>query len=90
MGNHDNFRISDRLGAKYVRAINTLNLLLPGTATTYYGEELGMENIYVSYEDTQDPFAKNNPVSFFLVYSFLFNASRDTFPSWFIIIYTKI
>ncbi|PIK38838.1 putative alpha-glucosidase [Apostichopus japonicus] len=61
VGNHDNFRISDRLGAKYVRAINTLNLLLPGTATTYYGEELGMENIYVSYEDTQDPFAKNNP-----------------------------
>lgn len=69
MGNHDNFRISDRLGAKYVRAINTLNLLLPGTATTYYGEELGMENIYVSYEDTQDPYAKNNPVSFFKINS---------------------
>ncbi|KAJ8038478.1 Maltase 1 [Holothuria leucospilota] len=61
VGNHDNFRISSRLGAHYVRATNTLNILLPGTATTYYGEEIGMENVWVSYEDSQDPFAINNP-----------------------------
>ena len=62
VGNHDNNRISDKLGPQYKRAANILNLLLPGTPTTYYGEEIGMEDIWVSYNDTQDPFAKNNPV----------------------------
>ncbi|XP_038073088.1 maltase A1-like [Patiria miniata] len=61
IGNHDNSRIADRIGVKYARALNVLNLLLPGTPTTYYGEEIAMEDIWVSYNDTQDPFAINNP-----------------------------
>ncbi|XP_071488774.1 alpha-glucosidase-like [Diadema antillarum] len=61
IGNHDNFRVSHRLGHEFCRAANVLNLLLPGTPTTYYGEELGMEHIEVSFEETQDPFGKNNP-----------------------------
>ncbi|XP_072017778.1 maltase A3-like [Amphiura filiformis] len=61
VGNHDNNRIGDKLGYQYKRAANILNLLLPGTPTTYYGEEIGMEDIWVSYNDTQDPYAKNNP-----------------------------
>jgi len=41
-----------------------LLLTLPGTPTTYYGEEIGMNEIHVSYEDTQDPWGKNlGPVS---------------------------
>ena len=36
-----------------------LLLLLPGTPTTYYGEELGMRGISVSYDDTQDPHGKH-------------------------------
>jgi len=31
-------------------------LLLPGTPVTYYGEEIGMKNGNISWEDTQDPF----------------------------------
>jgi glycosidase len=34
-------------------------LTLPGSPTTYYGEELAMEGIDVAYEDVQDPWGKN-------------------------------
>ncbi|XP_022090707.1 uncharacterized protein LOC110979322 [Acanthaster planci] len=61
IGNHDNFRIADRIGVNYARALNVLNLLLPGTPTTYYGEEIVMEDIWVPYNETQDPYAINNP-----------------------------
>ncbi|XP_070531688.1 amino acid transporter heavy chain SLC3A1-like [Ptychodera flava] len=61
LGNHDNSRIASRIGVEYLRAMNVMLLTLPGTPTTYYGEEIGMENIWVSYNDTQDPYAKNNP-----------------------------
>ena len=52
------------MGDRYASALNMLLLTLPGTPTTYYGEELGMQAIEVPFEDTQDPFAKNmGPVS---------------------------
>ena len=52
------------MGEEFVNAMNMLLLLLPGTPTTYYGEEIGMRPIHVSYEDTQDPHGKNfGPVS---------------------------
>ena len=57
-------RLCDKMGPSYVNAANMLLLLLPGTPTTYYGEELGMCGIKVTYEDTQDPFGINmGPVS---------------------------
>ena len=59
IGNHDQKRITTRKGAAYANVLNMLNLLLPGTPTTYYGEELAMTDIAVSYTDTQDPFGKN-------------------------------
>nr|KAG5690792.1 hypothetical protein BaRGS_015319 [Batillaria attramentaria] len=58
LSNHDNHRASSRYGARYVDAMNMLLLTLRGTPTTYYGEELGMEDITVSYGDTQDPYGK--------------------------------
>ncbi|KAJ8248313.1 hypothetical protein GJAV_G00240670 [Gymnothorax javanicus] len=64
VGNHDKPRISSSAGKLYTRAINMLLLTLPGTPTTYYGEEIGMENVNVT--EIQDPFGKFNP-----------NASRD-------------
>ena len=39
-----------------------LTLLLPGTTPVYYGEEIGMDNIQVKYDDIQSLSAKNNPV----------------------------
>uniref|UniRef100_A0A3B1KAR1 Amino acid transporter heavy chain SLC3A1 n=1 Tax=Astyanax mexicanus TaxID=7994 RepID=A0A3B1KAR1_ASTMX len=59
VGNHDKPRMSDRAGEEYVKVINMLLLTLPGTPTTYYGEEIGMENVNVSV--TQDPFGKFDP-----------------------------
>jgi len=34
-------------------------LLLKGTAITYYGEEIGMEDTYLTWEETVDPQACN-------------------------------
>lgn len=58
LGNHDNPRIASKMGLEFVNALNTLLLLLPGTPTTYYGEEIGLEDIELSYDDTQDPFGR--------------------------------
>ncbi len=38
-----------------MNAFNLITMTLPGVAITYYGEELGMVNFNVSYEDTVDP-----------------------------------
>lgn len=48
------------MGQTYVQVLNMLLLTLPGTPTTYYGEELGMENINVTASQVQDPFGKHN------------------------------
>ncbi|MEQ2211724.1 hypothetical protein XENOCAPTIV_013754, partial [Xenoophorus captivus] len=64
VGNHDRSRIGSSAGRVYVRAINLMLLTLPGTPTTYYGEEIGMENINVTQSQIQDPAGKYNAVSF--------------------------
>ena len=58
LGNHDVPRIGSQLGEQYVRAMNVLVLTLPGTAVTYYGEEIGMVNAKMFLEsegDFRDP-----------------------------------
>lgn len=45
LGNHDNPRIATRAGPNLMRALNLLLLTLPGTPTTYYGDEIGMTNL---------------------------------------------
>ena len=57
-------RIASRFGVEYVNAINTLVLLLPGASITYQGDELGMKDIELSYEDTKDVVGRRaGPVS---------------------------
>ena len=51
--------MASRMGKEYVDVMNMLLLFLPGTPTTYMGEEIGMTNIFVSYEQTVDPDGKN-------------------------------
>ncbi|KAL3050569.1 hypothetical protein OYC64_012570 [Pagothenia borchgrevinki] len=60
VGNHDKSRIASSAGQIYVCVINMLLLTLPGTPTTYYGEEIGMENINVTDSQIQDPAGKYN------------------------------
>ena len=54
VGNHDNSRIPNRAGLYLARALNALLLTLPGTPTTYYGEELLMTDVYIPPNKTRD------------------------------------
>ena len=54
LGNHDNPRIASKAGLYLARALNVLLLTLPGTPTTYYGEEILMTNVFVPPNQTQD------------------------------------
>ncbi|NXU56722.1 SLC31 protein, partial [Turnix velox] len=45
VGSPNAARISSRVGKEYINVINMLLLTLPGTPITYYGEEIGMENM---------------------------------------------
>ena len=55
LGNHDQWRIGSRQNEIIMDAFNLITLTLPGVAVTYQGEEIGMVNTDISYEDTVDP-----------------------------------
>jgi alpha-glucosidase len=61
LGNHDQQRTATRVGLAQARVANMLLLTLRGTPTTYYGEEIGMENVPIPPEFVQDPPAVNQP-----------------------------
>ncbi len=54
LGNHDQGRIASRAGTHLARALNMLLLTLPGTPTTYYGEEIFMTDVYVPPDRRND------------------------------------
>ncbi|HWG86010.1 MAG TPA: alpha-amylase family glycosyl hydrolase, partial [Deinococcales bacterium] len=58
LGNHDNSRIASRLGPQVARVAQMLLLTLRGTPTLYYGDEIGMRDVPVPPELTQDPQGK--------------------------------
>ena len=53
------FRLGSRFGAANIDGFNMMSLMLPGVAVTYNGEEIGMTNTAVSWEDTVDPAGLN-------------------------------
>ncbi len=55
MGNHDQHRLSTRIGANQARVANMLLLTLRGTPTCYYGDEIGMEDVAIPADMIQDP-----------------------------------
>jgi len=61
LGNHDRHRVASRVGLAQARVANMLLLTLRGTPTTYYGEEIGMENVPIPPEFVRDPEAVNQP-----------------------------
>ncbi|XP_046961498.1 maltase A1-like [Vanessa cardui] len=65
-GNHDNNRVASRFSPKLVDGMNMIVLLLPGIAVTYMGEEIGMVDGFVSWEDTVDPSGCNtdDPINY--------------------------
>lgn len=55
VGNHDNHRITTRMGVEFADAINIFLALMPGIMVTYNGEELAMEDTFVRWDQTVDP-----------------------------------
>jgi alpha-glucosidase len=59
LGNHDQKRIATRVGSSGARLGAMLLLTLRGTATIYYGDELGLKNVPIPQDRVQDPWEKN-------------------------------
>ncbi len=60
LGNHDQPRVVSRLGYDRARALNFLNLLMPGISVVYYGDEIGMENGDLGASQIRDNFSPAN------------------------------
>ena len=65
--NYLDFRLGSRFGAGNIDGFNMMSLMLPGVAVTYNGEEIGMTNTAVSWEDTVDPAGLNCGEEHFMV-----------------------
>jgi alpha-glucosidase len=58
--------MATRLGVERVDLLNILLQTLPGIAITYQGEELGLRNTHLTWEETLDPSAcnTNDPLNY--------------------------
>src|SRR5690606_38729726 len=54
-------RVASRIGAEQARVAAVLLLTLKGTPTIYYGEELGMKDVAIPFEEVRDPQGLNMP-----------------------------
>ncbi|HEY8970044.1 MAG TPA: alpha-amylase family glycosyl hydrolase [Puia sp.] len=61
MGNHDQPRITSRIGPQQARVAAILLLTLRGTPTLYYGDEIGMRDVPIPKDEIQDPQGLNMP-----------------------------
>ncbi|HSI89619.1 MAG TPA: alpha-amylase family glycosyl hydrolase, partial [Adhaeribacter sp.] len=61
LGNHDQPRITSRVGAAQARVAAMLLFTLRGTPTLYYGDEIGMRDVPIPEDEVQDPQGKNMP-----------------------------
>lgn len=61
LGNHDTPRLASRLGPEQVRLAAMLLLTLRGTPFLYYGDELGLPNVFLPSEYIQDPWERMHP-----------------------------
>jgi alpha-glucosidase len=64
-GNHDDHRLATRYGMENHRSVAMLLLTLWGIPTMYYGDELGMADVFVPVEKRRDPWGINKPESNF-------------------------
>lgn len=61
LGNHDQPRIASRIGLEQSKVAAMLLLTLRGTPTIYYGEELGMADVPIPFDEVKDPQGLNMP-----------------------------
>ncbi|XP_030244296.1 maltase A1-like isoform X1 [Drosophila navojoa] len=69
LGNHDKRRAASRYGEQHIDAMNMLIMMLPGASVTYQGEELGMTDGQISWEDTVDPWGCNSNPDIYELYT---------------------
>lgn len=69
LGNHDNSRVANRFGPETIDAFNMLLLTLPGTPTSYYGEEIGMRDTFYTYKETKDTAGLNYNETLYMEHS---------------------
>ncbi|XP_055386334.1 maltase A1-like [Condylostylus longicornis] len=69
IGNHDRRRIGTRYGLEKIDHMNMLVMILPGVSVTYQGEELGMLDGIISWEETVDPAGCNSNSSIYEKFS---------------------
>ncbi|HEX2974701.1 MAG TPA: alpha-amylase family glycosyl hydrolase [Bacteroidales bacterium] len=61
IGNHDQPRITSRVGIHQARIAAMLLLTLRGTPTMYYGDEIEMRDVPIPWDEIVDPQGKNMP-----------------------------
>jgi alpha-glucosidase len=61
LGNHDRPRIATRVGPEQAKVAAVLLLMLRGTPTLYYGDEIGMADVPIPPDEIQDPWALREP-----------------------------
>lgn len=61
LGNHDQPRVTSRVGLQQARVAAMLLLTLRGTPTIYYGDEISMQDVPIPFEEVQDPQGLNMP-----------------------------
>ncbi|XP_065090958.1 maltase A3-like [Ochlerotatus camptorhynchus] len=55
LGNHDRSRVATRMGEHRTDSMTMIQLTLPGISVTYQGDEIGMTDVDISWEETVDP-----------------------------------
>nr|XP_018907799.1 PREDICTED: maltase A3-like [Bemisia tabaci]XP_018907800.1 PREDICTED: maltase A3-like [Bemisia tabaci] len=55
MGNHDQRRVASRFGIELLDGLHMIQMVLPGTSVTYNGDEIGMEDTFIRWDQTVDP-----------------------------------
>lgn len=61
IGNHDQPRITSRVGMNQAKIAAMLLLTLRGTPTMYYGDEIGMRDVPIPSDEVRDPQGLNMP-----------------------------
>jgi alpha-glucosidase len=61
LGNHDQPRMTSRVGLEQSKVAAIMLLTLRGTPTIYYGEEIGMRDVPIPFEEVHDPQGLNMP-----------------------------
>lgn len=64
LSNHDSPRIASKFGRENIRIAAMVLLMVRGTPTVYYGDELGMDDTEVPVERWTDPQAKKDHSNF--------------------------